>query len=79
DFGTLQADGSIVVVFAEADLRSAHMIAKRLSSVMKHTMHGPKRDARNDPHVTLATLLPSDTAKSILARLHEDVARRVAS
>ncbi|MDB5568715.1 MAG: hypothetical protein JWP84_5281 [Tardiphaga sp.] len=79
DFGTLQADGSIVVVFAEADLRSAHMIAKRLSSVMKHTMHGPKRDARNEPHVTLATLLPSDTAKSILARLHEDVARRVAS
>jgi hypothetical protein len=79
DFGTLQADGSIVVVFAEADLRNAHMIAKRLSSVMKHTMHGPKRDARNEPHVTLATLLPSDTAKSILARLHEDVARRVAS
>jgi hypothetical protein len=79
DFGTLQADGSIVVVFAEADLRNAHMIAKRLSSVMKHTMHGPKRDARNDPHVTLATLLPSDTAKSILARLHDDVARRVAS
>jgi hypothetical protein len=79
DFGTLQSDGSIVVVFAETDLRNAHMIARRISSVMKHTMHGPKRDARNDPHVTLATLLPNDSAKSILARLHEDVARRVAS
>jgi hypothetical protein len=79
DFGTLQADGSIVMVFAEADLRNAHMIAKRLSSVMKHTMHGPKRDARNDPHVTLATLLPSDSAKSLLARLHEGATRRVAS
>ena len=79
DFGTLQSDGSIVVVFAETDLRNAHMIAKRLSSVMKHTMHGPKRDARNDPHVTVATLLPGDTAKSILARLQENVARRAAS
>ena len=37
DFGTLETDGSIVVVFADADLRNAHMIARRLSSVMKHT------------------------------------------
>ncbi|MET0720082.1 MAG: GGDEF domain-containing protein [Tardiphaga sp.] len=79
DFGTLQSDGSIVVAFAETDLRNAHMIAKRMCSVIKHTMHGPKRDARNDPHVTVATLLPGDTAKSILARLQEPVARRVAS
>ena len=79
DFGTLRDDGSIIVVFAETDLRNAHMIAKRLSSVMKHTMHGPKRDPRNDPNLTLAVLLPSDTAKSILARLHGDSVRREAS
>jgi hypothetical protein len=77
DFGALQEDGSVLVVFAETDLRTAHMIARRLSSVMRHTSHG-KRDARSEPVVTLATLLPSDTATSLLARLYEE-ARRAAS
>ncbi|HYI28128.1 MAG TPA: GGDEF domain-containing protein, partial [Bradyrhizobium sp.] len=30
DFGTLEIDGSIVVVFADADLRNTQMIARRL-------------------------------------------------
>ena len=77
DFGTLHDDGSIVVAFAETDLRTAHMIARRLSSVMRHTSDG-KRDARSEPLVTVATLLPSDSAKSLLARL-DDETRRVAS
>jgi hypothetical protein len=77
DFGAVQNDGSIVAVFAETDLRTAHMIARRLSSVMRHTTHG-KRDARVEPVVTLATMLASDSAKSLLARLHQD-ARRAAS
>jgi hypothetical protein len=77
DFGAAQDDGSVVVVFAETDLRTAHMIARRLSSVMRHTSHG-KRDARAEPVVTFATLLPSDSAKSLLARL-DDEARRAAS
>ena len=77
DFGAVQNDGSIVAVFAETDLRIAHMIARRLSSVMRHTTHG-KRDARVEPVVTLATMLPSDSAKSLLARLYGD-ARRAAS
>ena len=77
DFGAVQDDGSIVVVFAETDLRNAHMIARRLSSVMKHTIHA-KRELRVEPDVTVATLLTSDSAKSILARL-TDEARRVAS
>ena len=77
DFGAVQNDGSIVAVFAETDLRTAHMIARRISSVMRHTAHG-KRDARVEPVVTLATMLPSDSAKSLLARLYGD-ARRAAS
>jgi hypothetical protein len=77
DFGAAQDDGSVIVVFAETDLRTAHMIARRLSSVMRHTSHG-KRDARAEPVVTLATLLPSDSAKSLLSRLHDE-ARRAAS
>lgn len=77
DFGAVQDDGSIVVVFAETDLRNAHMIARRLSSVMKHTIHA-SRESRVEPDVTVATLLPSDSAKSILVRLSEH-ARRAAS
>jgi hypothetical protein len=77
DFGAVQEDGSAIVVFAEADLRTAHMIARRLCSVMGHTSHG-KREARAEPGVTLATMLPTDSAKSLLARLYEDV-RRAAS
>jgi hypothetical protein len=76
DFGAVQDDGSVIVVFAETDLRTAHMIARRLSSVMRHTSHGS--DARSEPVVTLATLMPSDTAKSLLARLYDE-ARRAAS
>jgi hypothetical protein len=70
DFGTAQQDGSVVVAFAETDLRTAHAIARRLSSVMRHTSHG-KRDSRAEPVVTLATMLPQDTARSLLARLTE--------
>jgi hypothetical protein len=77
DFGAVRDDGSVVVAFAETDLRTAHMIARRLSSVMRHTSHG-KRDTRFEPVVTLATLLPTDTAKSLLARLYDET-RRAAS
>jgi hypothetical protein len=77
DFGALQQDGSIVVAFAETDLRTAHMIARRLSSVMRHTSDG-KHTARSEPVVTIATLLPSDTAKSLLTRLY-GATRRAAS
>src|SRR6476661_4188787 len=77
DFGAAQQDGSVIVAVAETDLRTAHMIARRLSSVMRHTSHG-KRDTRSEPVVTLASLQPSDSAKSLLARLHEE-AQRAAS
>jgi hypothetical protein len=77
DFGAIQQDGSVIVVFAETDLRNAHMIARRLSSVMRHTSHG-KRDVRAEPSVTVATLMPNDSAKSLLARLYDE-AQRAAS
>jgi hypothetical protein len=77
DFGAVQDDGSIVVVFADTDLRNAHMIARRLSSVMKHTIHA-KRESRPEPDVTMATLLATDSAKSVLVRL-TDEARSAAS
>ena len=77
DFGAAQEDGSVVVVFAEADLKTAHTIARRLSSVMRHTSHG-HRDARSEPAVTAATLMPNNSAKSLRSRLQEE-AHRAAS
>lgn len=77
DFGAVQPDGSVIVAFADTDLRTAHMIARRLSSVMRHTSHG-KRDARSEPVVTVAAMQPNDSAKSLLARLYDE-ARRAAS
>ena len=77
DFGAAQEDGSVVVVFAETDLKTAHTIARRLLSVMRHTSHG-QRDERSEPAVTVATLLPSDSAKSLRSRLQEE-AHRAAS
>jgi hypothetical protein len=71
DLGAVQEDGSVLVAFAETDLRTAHMITRRLSSVMRHTAHG-KRDTRSEPVVTVATMLPSDSAKSLLARLYDE-------
>jgi GGDEF domain-containing protein len=77
DFGAAREDGSVVVVFAETDLRTANAIARRLSSVMRHTAHG-KRDIRSEPIVTLATLQSSDSTQSLLARLCDE-GRRAAS
>jgi hypothetical protein len=77
DFGAAHEDGSVVVVFAETDLKTAHTVARRLSSVMRHTSHG-QRDARSEPVVTVATLLPNDSAKSLRSRL-QDEAHRAAS
>jgi hypothetical protein len=78
DFATLDGTGGILIVFAETGLRNAQMVARRFSSVLKHTMLSPRREQRLEPQVALATLLPNDTAGSMLSRLDQE-ARRVAS
>ena len=69
DFAALQPDGSIIAAFAETDLRMAHVIARRLASVLKHTMLSTDDRQRLDPHVTLATLKANDSAEAVLERL----------
>jgi hypothetical protein len=78
DFGALRDDGSALVVFAETDLRTAHVIARRLFSVMRHTAYDSSDTRRNEPAVSVATLLPQDTVQSLLARLNDE-GRRAAS
>ena len=77
DFGVLRDDGSVLVVLAETDLRTAHAVARRLSAVMRHTTHG-KRGPRSDPAVSVATLQPPDSPASLLTRLYGN-SHRVAS
>jgi GGDEF domain-containing protein len=74
DFGAVRRDGSVVVLFADTDLHSAHTIARRLSAVMRHTSTG-RRGANSEPTVTVASLLPSDMPASLLARLYQAVQR----
>lgn len=69
DFASLREDGSIVAAFAETELRKAHVIARRLASVLKHTMLSDGDRSAIDPQVTLATLRHTDSAESFLDRL----------
>jgi len=69
DFASLREDGSIVAAFAETELRKAHVIARRLASVLKHTMLSDGDRSAIDPQVTLATLRHIDSVESFLGRL----------
>ena len=72
DFACRAVDGSILVVFSATSLRSAHVVARRIGSVLKHTMlSSATKDRRIDPLITLATLKASDTIESLLARVNE--------
>jgi hypothetical protein len=70
DFACQEQDGSILAAFTATDLRSAHVVARRIASVLKHTMLSPDHD-RNAirPTVTLATLKPSDNLSTLVARV----------
>ncbi len=78
DFATLDGNDAIVVAFAETELRNARMIAKRLTSVLKHTVVSGKEEPRLEPDVVVAGLLPTDSTDTLLSRLHQD-SRRAAS
>jgi hypothetical protein len=70
DFACREADNSIFAVFTETDLRAAHIVARRIASVLKNTMLAP--EAKNggiDTAVTLATLKPTDSIDSLIARV----------
>ncbi len=69
DFACREADDSIFAVFTETDLRAAHVIARRIAAVLKHTMLAPDRKRSGvETAVTLATLKPTDNVDSLIAR-----------
>ena len=70
DFACRQDDGSILFAFGDTELRDAHVVARRLASVLKHTMLRADRERPGvSPAVTLATLKPADTMHTLLARV----------
>jgi hypothetical protein len=70
DFACQGTDGSILCVFTGTDLQAAHVISRRLASVLKHTMLTSERGRpKLETHITLGTLKPTDTADSLLARV----------
>jgi GGDEF domain-containing protein len=75
DFACREADDSIFAVFTETDLRAAHVIARRIAAILKHTMLAPDRKKSGiETAVTLATLKPTDNVESLIARVVGDVA-----
>jgi GGDEF domain-containing protein len=70
DFACREQDGTIIAAFTETDLRSAHVVARRLASIMKQTMLSPDGDRNSiKPTVTLATLKPMDNLSTLVARV----------
>ncbi len=74
DFACRVDDGSVLLAFNGTALTSAHVVARRIASVLRHTMllaDSADGKQRVDPAVTLAALKASDTAESLLARVFE--------
>src|SRR5215470_8614237 len=70
DFATRDEHGGILVAFTQTDLRSTHVIARRIAGTLKSTMLTPQR--RDEPltaHVTLATLKAGDTLDTLMMRV----------
>jgi hypothetical protein len=75
DFACREADNSIFAVFTETDLRAAHVVARRIASVLKNTMLAPDHKKQSvEAAVTLATLKPTDDVDSLIARVVGEVA-----
>ena len=69
DIACCDEDGTILIAFMETDLVTAHVVARRIASVLKHTTLavGAER-TRLGPIVALAAFRASDTVSSLVAR-----------
>jgi hypothetical protein len=70
DFACRDDDGSILIAFTQTDLRSAHVVARRIAGLIKNTMLVPQRGRdKVAADVTLATLKAGDTLDSLMLRV----------
>ncbi|MGN6571704.1 MAG: GGDEF domain-containing protein [Pseudolabrys sp.] len=70
DFAARDEDGAILIAFTQTDLRSAHVVARRIAGALKTTMLGGSRATQQvTANVTLATLKAGDTLDSLMLRV----------
>ncbi len=70
DFATREQHSAILIAFTQTDLRSAHIIARRIAGLLKTTMLNPHRaHAKVTANVTLATLKAGDTPERLIHRV----------
>jgi GGDEF domain-containing protein len=71
DIACRDEDGSILIVFTETELAIAHVVARRIAAVLKHTtVAGGDRNGLS-PTVALVARKSGDTAESLVARTNE--------
>ncbi|HVZ51052.1 MAG TPA: GGDEF domain-containing protein [Pseudolabrys sp.] len=73
DFATREDDGALVIAFPQSNLRSAHVVARRIAVALKNAMLAPHRaHEKVTANVTLATLKAGDTVDTLLGRVMGD-------
>jgi GGDEF domain-containing protein len=69
DFATRDEDGAILIAFTQTDLRSAHVVARRIAGLLKTTMLVPSHGrGRLTANVTLASFKAGDTPDTLMLR-----------
>ncbi len=69
DFACRDDDGAFLIAFTQTDLRSAHVVARRIAGVLKSAMLTPHGREKTAANVTLATLKSGDTRDSLMLRV----------
>jgi GGDEF domain-containing protein len=70
DFATTEDDGAVLIAFTQTDLRSAHVVARRIAANLKNAVSEPARPRdKVSANITLATLKAGDTLDSLMIRV----------
>jgi GGDEF domain-containing protein len=77
DIACRDEDGTILIAFAETELAVAHVVARRIAAVLKHTTVAGGDRTGLSPTVSLVARKAGDTAETLVARTVE--ARLVAA
>ena len=69
DFALRDDDGALLIVFTQTDLRSAHVVARRVAAALKNSLFPGRAHDKLAANLTLATLKNGDTLDSLLLRV----------
>jgi hypothetical protein len=69
DFATRDEEGAILVAFTQTDLRSTHVIVRRIATSLKRMILTPQGEEPPATNVTLATLKAGDTLDTLMMRV----------